>query len=374
MKNCKGHKAYNAIIVFAVALAVAMSFVAAFMSGGIQKELENTRRLQEPDLALVPGGTKEKGNIYLTKGPPALGAVAADAASEIRGFAGIEAVTSQKYLGKFSIGNVQATLISYEPETDFVVAPWLEKKNLKEIQGRSDKIVLGARVAVGKLPGDSLQLNGKDFLISGRLRESGAFLDSAVFFPVAGTRIEDPSWILLRLTQGVFLDAMVNRIEANIPRVEVITRPEMLKTINDQLHGLVRGGSFGTAAILVAVGALLITVAIFALMIHERRREFGLLKAMGAGNSFVFKLIVKESVLLGGLGGIIGLGLAVFWLLLSGAGLAFGELSALSFTGFILFRMFMTLARTVGVCMLAALFPALLAARLEPYAAIRGGE
>jgi putative ABC transport system permease protein len=166
---------------------------------------------------------------------------------------------------------------------------------------------------------------------------------------------------------------MINRLETNIAGIEVIARPEMLKTINDQLYGVLQGGGPSYAAVLVVIGVLLVTGAMFSLTVHERKREFGLLKAMGAGNTFIFRLIIGEAAVLGALGGIFGLALSVAWLLTAGTLLA-GNGLPLSVLGFVLPGMALLVALTVAVCVLAALYPALLAARLEPYAAIRNGE
>jgi putative ABC transport system permease protein len=216
-------------------------------------------------------------------------------------------------------------------------------------------------------------LNGENFFIAGRLRETGAYLDRAVFFPAAGD-IADPSWLLVRLQKDAYLDFMVNMLETNIERVEVLARPEMLKTINDQLYGLLRGGGLPLAALFVVLGALLVAGAMFALMTQERRREFGLLKAMGAANAFVFKLIVLEAAALAGIGSFLGSLLAAVWLLLSGAGLLDQGSISLSFLGFVLSRMVLVMLLAMAVGVLAALCPAFRARSLEPYAAIRGGE
>ncbi|MDR1489895.1 MAG: ABC transporter permease [Desulfovibrio sp.] len=372
LKNLKGHRACNVFIVFAVALAVTMALTAVFTTGGIRVEIERNRRLAGSDLALVPPGTKETGRIDLAAGPPVRGVVPAEAAEQLKTFSEVEAVTPQKYRGEARVGDVAATLVSFAPATDFVVLPWLEGKVTGGWPGGYAEIVLGARVGAGMEPGGVLEVNGENFSFAGRLRETGTFLDTAIFFPVPGETIPDPSWLLVRLQKDAFLDFMVNRLETNIARVEVIARPEMLKTINDQLHGLLRGGGFRIATAFVAFGVFLIAGAMFALTGYERRREFGLLKAMGARNSFVFKLIMSEAALLAGAGSLLGIVCSGAWLAV--AGVVPDEGSALSFMGFVLIRTALVLLLTVAVAVLAALYPALRARSLEPYAAIRGGE
>jgi putative ABC transport system permease protein len=344
------------------------------MTGGIQRELERNRRLMGADLALVPPGTKETGHTDMAEGPPARGVVPEEAGAQLGSFPEIENSTRQTHLGGALVGNVQALLIAFEPATDFAVLPWLEEKSAREYRKSPEGIVVGARVAREKLPGDVLELGGKQYPLAGRLRETGTFLDTAIFFPAPGGSIAEPSWILLRLRKGAYLDFMVNRLETNIARIEVIARPEILKTINDQLSGLLRGGGFGIATALVVVGVLLVTGVMFALMAQERRREFGLLKAMGARNAFVFRLVIGEAALLAGIGSFVGMALLLIWLLVSGVGPVHEEGTALSTVGFVLGRVLLTAGLTIAVGVLAALYPAIRAGAMEPYAAIRTGE
>ena len=129
------------------------------------------------------------------------------------------------------------------------------------------------------------------------------------------------------------------------------------------------------AALLVIFGAFLVTGAMFALTAHERRREFGLLKAMGARNFFVFRLIMEEAALLASAGAALGAGVAgiVLWGVHTGI-IAFAVPLDWSFGIATLRVIFAVMFLAVAIAVLAALCPALAATRLEPYAAIRSGE
>jgi putative ABC transport system permease protein len=366
INNVKGRVAYNSIIVAAVTLAVTIVLFTLYTTSSAKNELELSRRLLGPNLALVPAGTKEKGQIYLTKGLPEQGMLPAAVAEQIHNFSEIEAATVQKKLGRTQIGNIQATLISIDPETDFVVQPWLESKSAGKTLENSQEIILGCRVAVDKKLGELWEWEGKKFRIIGRLQKTGAYMDTAVFFLENQEWPAESSWLLLRLAQGSSQDIAANRVATNSAPIEVLTGPEMLKTINDQLHGLLRGGGLTLVTLMVVAGALLIIGAMFALMVHERKREFGLLKAMGARNSFVFTLVLGEAAVLGGAGGILGMLLSTCWLLWANI-----EQPG---TGFIAGAMLATLGLTLAVGVVTALYPAWLASRMESYTAIRNGE
>ena len=373
-KNLWGRATYNSIIVAAVTLALTVALTAVLMTDSVQKELEHKARLLGPELAVVPVGTKERGQVYLTRGPGDHGLVPASALEAVRSFPETEAATAQKLLGRASLGDEEAMLIAFDPATDFAVRPWLAKKYADAALG-PDSALPGFRIEPGKDAGEILEVEGRSFVISGRLLKSGTFLDGSVFFPfTGGAPAGDPSWILLRLRRGASVDMSINKLETNIADIEVIARPEMLKTIDDQLHGVIWGGGLNTAALLVVAGSLLVMGTMLALQVYERRREFGLLKAMGASNSFVLRLIICEALVLGALGGMLGLLFSAVWLGLSGMQFLPGELPQATELGALVGKSALLLLLTMGVGVLTALYPALIAARMEPYTAIRSGE
>ena len=376
LKNLKGRKAYSAIIIAAVTAAVVMTLFSLFVTGGVRQEVENSRRLLGPDLAVVPKGNKEKGHIYLSKGPPAQGSVPAGILEQLGNFPELEAVTPQKRLGAVVVGPVQASIIGFDPSTDFFVHPWLDRRNTARFPGRDAGYVLGAQVRADGLPEVLPGVDGTSAVTGGCLRKTGTFMDTAIFIPRQRAEIAaEPAWILLRLRQGASLDITSNRLEVNLDQIEVLRRPEMFKTINDQLYWIVDGGGFGVSALLTIIGAFLVTGAMFAVMAQERKREFGLLKAMGATNTFVFKLIMGEAALLGSIGAALGIGMAAICLLCVHAGIIPQAIPPVPFSIASALRdMLIALALAVVIAVLSALFPALGAICLEPYAAIRSGE
>ncbi len=108
---------------------------------------------------------------------------------------------------------------------------------------------------------------------------------------------------------------------------------------------------------------------------HERQREIGLLKAMGAKRKVVFFLVIAESLVLAAIGGIIGVGVSLlaFFLMNSGGILN----SALQVS----FRMppLMEIGSMAGLALLivivigsvASLWPAYQSSMMNPYDAIR---
>jgi putative ABC transport system permease protein len=131
-------------------------------------------------------------------------------------------------------------------------------------------------------------------------------------------------------------------------------------------------GIFGSLALAVATLGIVNTLV---MAILERRREIGVLKALGAADSDVQQLFFVEAGVMGFLGGIFGVGFG--WLL--GRAISFGtnvylkrqnlnpiELSAVPWWLVILALIF-----ALVVSLLAGLYPASRAAKLNPVDALR---
>jgi putative ABC transport system permease protein len=131
-------------------------------------------------------------------------------------------------------------------------------------------------------------------------------------------------------------------------------------------------GIFGGLALTVATLGIVNTLV---MAILERRREIGVLKALGAADSDVRQLFFVEAGIMGFLGGILGVGFG--WVL--GRAITFGtnvylkrqNLNPIELTSVPWWLILLALALGVVVSLLAGLYPASRAAKLNPVDALR---
>lgn len=122
----------------------------------------------------------------------------------------------------------------------------------------------------------------------------------------------------------------------------------------------------GIGAISLLVGAIGIMNVMLA-SVHERIREIGVRKAVGARSSDIFYQFLTESVILSTLGGIIGLSLSYF--LIVGVDMVLTDLAVrLSMPREALF---LGLFFSMGVGIVAGIYPAFRAAKMNPIEALR---
>ena len=131
-------------------------------------------------------------------------------------------------------------------------------------------------------------------------------------------------------------------------------------------------GIFGSLALVVASLGIINTLV---MAILERRREIGVLKALGASDRDVRRLFFAEAGVMGLLGGVLGVGMG--WLI--GRALNFGtnvylarqELPSITVSLVPWWMVVAAILFAVAVSLVAGIYPASRAARLDPIEALR---
>jgi putative ABC transport system permease protein len=175
---------------------------------------------------------------------------------------------------------------------------------------------------------------------------------------------------------GISQEEMVARVTAALqdPSVQVITGAELTKENQDEFSQQLQ--FFNVALLAFALIALFVGSFIifntFSIIVAQRTREIGLLRAMGAKRSQIMVSVLSEAVVVGLLASGVGL--------LAGIGLAVGLKALLGAVGIdipsgttqILPRtIIVSLALGTGITVLSAILPARKASKVAPIEALR---
>ncbi len=156
--------------------------------------------------------------------------------------------------------------------------------------------------------------------------------------------------------------------------IEVLTREESTQSMTDDVGSfldITRYAMLGFAGVAVLVGIFLI-VNTFSMLVAQRTREIGLMRAVGASRRQTGRTVLVEALLLGVIGSVLGVG--------AGIGLAVGLMALMQSSGMNLSTEQLTVnpaTPVVGVVvgvvstLLAAWLPARRAGRVSPMAALR---
>lgn len=258
--------------------------------------------------------------------------------------------------------------------------------------GDSLKVVLGNNLAdkdkggfdKAIMPGDSIDVEGKKFRVIGIMEKKGSFiLDNAILMSEQDVKqiTNDSNNVNLIIAKVKSKDLMEKakleienllRQRRNVKKgeedFEVSTPQAMLQTVN-QILGGVQAFIVLIASIAIIIGSIGIINTMMTSVL-ERKKEIGIMKAIGARNSHIFTQFLVEAGMLGLIGGLVG----VF------AGIAIGFAGTLAINHFIgsqskptidYVLIILTLTGSFIIGAIAGIVPAMRAARQNPVEVLR---
>ena len=391
-KNLKRKFIRTLVLLLIVAVVTGTLLGATIFISGMQNALKiGTYRLGA-DILVVPEKNESQARAALLSGEPTSFYMDSDIFTKVKAVDGVKKASPQLFIKPSSFTccyNVETFLVAFDPASDFTITPWLQKNLKKSLVG--NEVIAGSMLPI--MTGDTIPFFGTQFTVAGTMEPTGMkFFDQSVFMTMdaayamaensVGGKSLQPlelqkdkiSAVLVQVQDGFTPDRIAIRIEHDVSGVRAIASDEVTSTVRRQLSGLLKGILVISAILWIL--ALLMTGFAFYMIVNERQRELGLLRAMGARKTHIFSLIMTEAVVIsvaGGIGGIAA-GASLLYafkdVIIHNLKLPYlmpslpvlGEL----ITGAVFFALLTGL--------LASLLPAVFASRMEPYDAIRKGE
>ena len=216
------------------------------------------------------------------------------------------------------------------------------------------------------------EINGKRARVVGFTRGIRAFTTSPYVFTTfkraqeyANIPDDQTIYILVKLAPGSNLEQVRHDILDRVKDVDVVTNHEFSRMT--QFYWMFTTGA-GVAVLLAALLGLVVGFVVVAQTIYattmDHLREFGTLKAMGAPNSYVYKVIIKQAAISAVIGYFLGMIVSVFVVHASQKGGA----AILMPTPMAIGMFFLTLTMCVG----AALVSINKVTRLDPAMVFKG--
>jgi len=306
------------------------------LSGGIKTAIMQQLRMMGKDLIMIMPGeltdmvTAFAGGMELTE----------DDIEAIKKTKGVDIIVPMNYKGEAMRyeGEKKTVLLCGIPlEEGLEVLKTDMGLKLKEgrwpISGKRE-IFVGYLVPKEMFPGmkvgTDVAVRGKQFKVVGILRSVGTkqddsqvYIDLDIFREITGERL-GAKMVIAKAKSDYSAEEVVENIKENLeetrkrrrgedlPSYTVLSSEKMTDIIGDVM-GLIQVAIFGFASIAIVVGGIGIMNTMYT-SVHERIREIGIMKAVGAKNKNIVLIFLIESGifgLVGGIGGIVlGLGLA----------------------------------------------------------------
>lgn len=325
-RNLRGYPARTTALLVLTTLMAVAAFGGGLIIQGVRQGLGLAEARLGADIIVTPAdtGTGFNPQQALTQTEPDYFYMDAAVVDQVAAVDGVQRVSAQLYLAsaKASCCSARLQLIAFDPATDFTIQPWIAQTLPDGEDGvGAMEVVVGANVTV--FESGTISLFGRELRIVSQLAPSGTSLDNAVYMTretfgaVLQASFEKNlnrygyvdaddvvSAVTVDVADGTDPEAVATAIRDQVDGVTVTTASGMLSGIAASLD---RAAQAVTVIVALIWGlGLAVTVLVYALVVHERRRELATLTALGAGRDAVRRTVVAEAVIVNLVGALAG--------------------------------------------------------------------
>ncbi|MDR0557863.1 MAG: ABC transporter permease [Treponema sp.] len=330
LKNLKAKPVRTACLVAVASILAFTLFGGSILTLNLRQGLDTMTKRFGADLMVVPKGASEEAQSILLRGGAGYFYFDASLVEKVAGTQGIACASPQFFLASLSTECCDAAvqLIAYDPETDFAVQPWIAEKYSGTVG--DGQVVVGNRISLRS--NGTIQLFNREYPVAARLSTSASGFDTSIFMTMNTMRLlidrareEKYNFLADKYGSGV-ISAVLAKVEPSASPsltaytirkenegVDVLVSQGIFSTLAAALSGLVSYIRIFSAALWIL--ALVILAAVFSGSIYERKKEFALLRILGATRKKLIAIVLGESSLAGLVGGAAGIlmaSLAVF--------------------------------------------------------------
>lgn len=329
VQNLKAKKFRTSFMMFFVLLMSATVFFSTLLMDNLELGIKNTTERMGADVIVVPDEGTEHIRDSLFAGTPC--SVFFDASWEdaVRGVEGVERVSAQMYVATLAASCCDASvqLVAFDPETDFVVKPWLEKQN--NLKLKTGEVLVGGEIVAAE--GDVLTFYDTKFEVKGVLEKTGMGYDHSVFmtfetlYELKNSKMAQESLPMDEMENMISMlmvdtmDGLEGVDKANVlidiekagndgTKMEACTADQLMSGVSEQVKRLSGYGNILTYISILS--AALALISIFVITINERKYEFGILYTLGASKKQMTNIILSEALIISVIGGVAGVGIA----------------------------------------------------------------
>ncbi len=355
--------------VVSIALAGQARIYAQLEKYGANLSIVPATRSLDTALGDLTLGTVTVGDNYISadKLPP-IRQITDDLIRQYRGVTspGNIATIAPQLLVQSEVKGTSVILAGIEPQEELTIKSWWHISRGGFI-GLGNQAVIGSAAAdLLKIDvGDTIDLNQSYVLtVSGILDETGSGDDYRIFAPLpfvqdAFNKTGMISTVDIRaLCNGCPVETIADAINKDIPGVRAVAVKQVAATemgMLDKINKLMLG-----------LGAVTLVVGVFGVVntlmtsVHERVKDIGIMRAIGASRGQIIKAFIYEAIIIGLIGGVLGYGAGSILAYLAGP-LIF-EGAAFSFMPQYLP---ISLALAILIAIIATLYPAFRATRIR---------
>lgn len=312
-------------VLVSVAIATITIFIFTLVFGILlvmQDGLKLSKEKLGADLILVPGYAPIENRELLFTASPENVYMPYTVLDDVAKIKGVANFTPQFFAQTLALSccnpGEEVRIIGFDPDTDFILEPYLKFKTQKI---KPHEIILGSNFDKDMI-GKPFLILGMEFYPINQLNPSGSGMDNTIFMTLDAVQelsrnsvFKESLWkkrnpsdyisaILVKLEDGVDPADIQNDVEEQVKGAKVVLTGETIAQLQAQIKIIMQ------LLIIFWLGVLLVSFLSlfgrFNAIADSRKKEIGLLRALGVKKTSLFVQIIGECSAMALLGGIFG--------------------------------------------------------------------
>ena len=323
-KNIARRRTQSVLTVTITMLTVMVFVMVLGVFQTVNQGLALSRERLGADAVLIPKYASADGSDLLFTAMPENIYMPMEVVEQAKSLEGVAAMTPQFYAQTLALSccepGEEARIIGYDSETDFILSPYLDEEHRGGIA--AGELIVGRNFEEDDLVGYNYLVLGRKFKVVSMLQATGTGMDSTFFMDFRTAQDmclesevlsqdwqeKDPhdyiSVIMIKFADGTDPQAFVKQVEQSGMEAKCILTGDTISSLQSQLEVTMQVMfALWLASLLIAVLSL---VGRFNALAKERKKEIGLLRAIGLDKSRVFGLIIGETCTMALMGGVLG--------------------------------------------------------------------
>ena len=222
----------------------------------------------------------------------------------------IATIAPKLYLNT-EVEGISVMLVGIDPQEEGRIKTWWRVREGDFLE-REDQVLIGSVAAdLLKLKtGDKIAINGSDVYVTGILEEVGSNDDYQVFVPLETLQTSFNKQGLISsidiraLCNACPVEMIADGLNQSVPGIRAVA----VKQVAASEMGMMEKVN----TLMLALAGITLLVGLFGVIntmvasVHERVKDIGIMRAVGASRNQIIKVFIYESIIIGILGGVFG--------------------------------------------------------------------
>jgi putative ABC transport system permease protein len=221
------------------------------------------------------------------------------------------ATLAPKLFVNTKVEGVSVMVVGIQPAEEVKIKTWWKMKEGENIQNPDQALVGSVAASLLQLKvGSPISINGTNLTVSGLIDETGANDDYQIFIPIdtlqkAFNKEGLVSSIDIRaLCNACPVEVIADSLNKDIAGIRAVAVKQVAETEMGMLEKINR--------FMIAMAIITLAVGLFGVIntmmtsVHERIKDIGIMRAVGASRNQIIKIFIYEALVVGIIGGIFG--------------------------------------------------------------------